>query len=60
MGTLNAARHFRLEDEIGSIAPGKDADLVVWSGHPLDFRSHVQTVVSAGQIAYRRKNDENH
>ena len=58
--TINGAKIVGLDDRIGSIAPGKDADLVVWSGHPLDFRSHVQTVVSAGQIAYRRKNDENH
>lgn len=29
MGTLNAARHFRLEDEIGSIAPGRMADILL-------------------------------
>ena len=29
MGTLNAARHFRLEDEIGSIAPGRKADILL-------------------------------
>jgi adenine deaminase len=29
MATLNAARHFRLEDEIGSIAPGRLADILL-------------------------------
>lgn len=58
--TINGARIVGCDDRIGSIAPGKDADLVVWSGHPLDFRSHVRAVVCAGQLVYRRNNDENH
>lgn len=29
MATLNAARHFRLEDEIGSITPGRKADILL-------------------------------
>ncbi|TWU40668.1 amidohydrolase family protein [Novipirellula artificiosorum] len=33
--TLNPAKQLRLEDRIGSIEVGKDADLVVWSGPPL-------------------------
>lgn len=52
--TLRAAQIAGLEDRIGSIVPGKDADLVVFSGHPLDFRSHVEIVFSTGEIAYRR------
>jgi imidazolonepropionase-like amidohydrolase len=33
--TINAARVLALEDRIGSLEAGKDADFVVWSGHPL-------------------------
>ena len=29
MATINAARHFRLEDEIGSITPGRKADILI-------------------------------
>ncbi|TRO54814.1 amidohydrolase, partial [Candidatus Bathyarchaeota archaeon] len=30
-----------LQDRIGSFEPGKDADIIVWSGHPFDFYSEV-------------------
>jgi imidazolonepropionase-like amidohydrolase len=33
--TINAARVVNLHERIGSLEPGKDADFVVWSGHPL-------------------------
>jgi N-acetylglucosamine-6-phosphate deacetylase len=33
--TLNPARQLRIEKYVGSIEPGKDADLVLWSGPPL-------------------------
>lgn len=54
--TIGAARIAGLDARIGSLLPGKDADLVVFSGHPLDFRSHVEAVFSTGHIAYRREN----
>lgn len=34
--TLGPARIFGTDDHIGSIAPGKDADLVIWDGDPLE------------------------
>ncbi len=33
--TLNPARQLRVDDRVGSLEEGKDADLVVWSGNPL-------------------------
>jgi imidazolonepropionase-like amidohydrolase len=33
--TLNAARVVAIDEHVGSLEPGKDADFVIWSGHPL-------------------------
>ena len=39
-------------DRIGSIEPGKDGDLVIWNGHPFDYRSRVAKTVILGQVVY--------
>ena len=52
--TIRGAEIVGLDDKIGSIAEGKDADLVIFSGHPLDFRSKVQAVLLDGKTVYRR------
>jgi imidazolonepropionase-like amidohydrolase len=39
--TINAAKQLGIDKWVGSLEPGKDADFVVWSGHPLDSRSVV-------------------
>lgn len=39
--TLNPARVLGVEDRVGSLAVGKDADVVLWSGDPLDLQSRV-------------------
>src|SRR6266699_2161 len=36
--TINPARIAGIDDRLGSIEPGKDADLAIWSGDPLDMR----------------------
>lgn len=47
--TLAPARAFGLGDRIGSLEPGKDADLVVWSGDPFEFSTEVEIVMIGGQ-----------
>ncbi|HMO65079.1 MAG TPA: amidohydrolase family protein, partial [Verrucomicrobiota bacterium] len=37
--TLNPAKQLGIDRWVGSLEPGKDADFVLWSGHPLDTRS---------------------
>lgn len=55
--TLNPARILRLEKRLGSIEPGKDACLVIFSGDPLDFNSVVEQVFIDGIPAYDRAKD---
>jgi len=47
--TLNAARIAGVDDRLGSLTCGKDADLVVMDGHPLDWRAKVTHVLIDGQ-----------
>lgn len=47
--TLRPAQILRLDGRIGSLRPGKDADLVVWSADPLDFYAKVQFAAVDGR-----------
>ena len=51
---INAARALGLDKEIGSLAPGKRADVVVWSGSPMSIYSLPEQVLIAGEVAYQR------
>ena len=42
MITINPAKLLHIDDRVGSIAVGKDADLVLWDGHPLSVYSKVE------------------
>jgi imidazolonepropionase-like amidohydrolase len=53
--TLNAAEVLGVADRIGSIEPGKDADLVVFSGDPFHYRTVVKSVFIDGKSVYERK-----
>ncbi|MCA9002894.1 MAG: amidohydrolase family protein, partial [Planctomycetes bacterium] len=46
--TLVPARVLGLEDRIGSVEVGKDADLVLWSGPPFELTSRVLAVWVSG------------
>jgi imidazolonepropionase-like amidohydrolase len=46
--TITPAKVFGLADRIGSIEPGKDADIVVWSGDPLEPLSAPTAVLVKG------------
>jgi imidazolonepropionase-like amidohydrolase len=50
--TINPARIAGVDDRIGSIEPGKDADLAIWSGDPLDVLSRVQRALIDGREIY--------
>jgi imidazolonepropionase-like amidohydrolase len=53
--TLHPAQIIGVADRVGSLEVGKDADIVVFNWHPLDYRSVVELVLVDGQVAYRRE-----
>ncbi|WP_257347451.1 amidohydrolase [Pseudalkalibacillus decolorationis] len=52
--TLTAARHLGIDDRVGSLEEGKDADIVIWSGDPFDLRNSVETTFINGEIVYKK------
>ena len=57
VATINPAKQLRLDHRIGSIEVGKDADLVIWNGHPLSTYSRVDTTFIEGEIYFDRQQD---
>jgi len=50
--TINAAKILGVEDRVGSIEKGKDADLVIIQGHPFDYLSTVMYTIIDGEVVY--------
>ncbi len=50
--TIVPARAAGIADRVGSLEPGKDADILVISGDPSDPRSHVEKVFIEGRLVY--------
>ena len=46
--TINAAKCLGVEDRIGSLEPGKDADIAVFDGHPFHYMTHTSMVFVDG------------
>ena len=56
--TLNAARILRIDDMVGSLEPGKTANIVLWDGHPLQGRSRVVRLFIRGEEIELRSRQE--
>jgi imidazolonepropionase-like amidohydrolase len=54
--TINAAKLNGVDDRVGSIEVGKDADIVIWSGHPLHYLTKPEYVIVNGEIAHQNCN----
>lgn len=55
--TYNGAVQLGVQDKVGSIELGKDADVVIWSGDPLSVYSTAETTFIDGEIFFDKKRD---
>lgn len=55
--TLNPAKQLKIEQYVGSLEPGKDADFVIWSGDPLSTYSFCEQTWVDGRKYFDRAED---
>jgi len=55
--TLNPAIQLGIDHKVGSVEVGKDADLAIWTGHPLSVYSRVDLTFVDGEIFFDRQED---
>lgn len=58
MVTINPAKLLHLDDRTGSIKEGKDADLVLWSGHPMSVYSKAEKTIIDGATYFDLDKDK--
>ncbi|KXZ39079.1 Imidazolonepropionase [Alkalithermobacter thermoalcaliphilus JW-YL-7 = DSM 7308] len=51
--TINPAKVLGIDDKVGSIEVGKDADIVIWDSFPLEIQSRVLYTIIDGNIVYK-------
>lgn len=51
--TINAAKICRVDDRIGSLEPGKQADIVIFDRHPFDIFAKTMCVLIKGKLVHR-------
>ncbi|MEM9719389.1 MAG: amidohydrolase family protein [Bacteroidota bacterium] len=58
MATLNPAKLLHLDDRIGSIKVGKDADVVLWTDHPLSIYAIADKTLVDGIVYFDQEEDQ--
>ena len=56
--TLNPAKLLHIDDKVGSIKVGKDADLVLWNNNPLSIYAKAEKTLIEGVVYYDLQKDE--
>lgn len=51
--TINPAKHLGIENRVGSIENGKDADLVITKGNPMKLETEIKYVLINGEIVFK-------
>jgi imidazolonepropionase-like amidohydrolase len=58
--TINAAEMIGVGDRLGSLEVGKDADVVIWTNHPIEnFYAENKLAFINGEIAYKKGENDN-
>jgi imidazolonepropionase-like amidohydrolase len=52
--TITAAKILGVENRVGSIQPGKDADIIIMDGHPFHHNTFVETTIVNGKVLYEK------
>jgi adenine deaminase len=52
MVTINPAKLLHLDNRVGSIKVGKDADVVLWTEHPMSIYAKAQTTIIDGTVYF--------
>lgn len=50
--TLGAAEILGIDDHVGSLEEGKDADIVLYDGDPFEYVTHIEAVIINGKVVY--------
>ncbi|MEZ7971078.1 MAG: amidohydrolase family protein, partial [Cyclobacteriaceae bacterium] len=58
MVTLNPAKLLHLDDRMGSVKVGKDADIVLWTDHPLSVYAQVEKTIVDGIVYFDMEKDK--
>lgn len=53
--TINAAKICGVSDRLGSLEPGKDADLAIFDGNPMEIFTNTLLTMIDGKIVYRNE-----
>jgi imidazolonepropionase-like amidohydrolase len=56
--TLNPAKLLHIDDKVGSLKIGKDADIVVWSGHPMSLFTKTEQTYIEGALYFDQDNHQ--
>ncbi len=51
--TINPAKILGIDEQVGSLEPGKDADLIILADDPFSFNNKIETVIIDGKIIKR-------
>ena len=56
--TINPAKLLHIDDRVGSIKEGKDADVVLWSNHPMSIYAKVEKTIIEGKVYFDKEEDK--